>query len=635
MATSGSFTLSSNSYFTWTFSWTRTSSVAGTNPSSTISWSLSVKQSKLPMSITVPWKLVVDGEEASGSYYGNNAQTSGYTTTVKTGSKTITHNNNGTKSFIVNLTCGGTFNKTETYVLDQLAVPATLLTATNFNDEENPSITYSNPAGNLLDGLVLTFYSFDGNLLFSKDVPKQATSYTPTLTAAERKAIRQSVKTGTSATINYYLVSVINSAGYSSKLAKTLTLINYEPVLNLENPIDTNNVTKNLTGDDSKFIRYFSNAYFDMGAEARKEATVDSRYVICGSTTLEDYPSNTGTINGIDSNTFYFGMTDSRGYTAKEAIVVDLIPYVKLTASLTLQPLSLSGDLTFIISGNYYNGSFGKKSNSLEFEYGIRENGGDITWRIIQPTVTYGDNRYEATYSISGLNPDSVYTITSNVIDELMSVQSQSESITSTPIFDWGKNDFKHNTPVYLTKNLSLRTVDNDGNDISVLNPCNPQGALVLGWGQYDNANGDTSVYGNSINLTANNEVRINGTPIGGKVLWEGAYYMNGSQTISLSSPISEQINGIVLVFSLYTSGVAQDTSINTFFVSKKEVELLPGAPHTFFMMINSGFSVIGSKYLYIYDDVISGHSTNSTAGSNNNMTFANDRFVLRYVIGV
>ena len=110
---------------------------------------------------------------------------------------------------------------------------------------------------------------------------------------------------------------------------------------------------------------------------------------------------------------------------------------------------------------------------------------------------------------------------------------------------------------------------------------------------------------------------------------------MNASQSITLPSPISAQPNGIILVFSLYRDGVPADASICSFFVSKKEVELMPGAGHTFFLLINSGFSVMGAKYLTITDTQIAGNATNATDGTNNNMTYTNTSFVLRYVIGV
>ena len=526
---------------------------------------------------------------------------------------------------------------TTTCTTQALPQPAYLTAAAAFNDEGNPTFSYTSPTSTEIEKVEACIGKEDGTVLTTwTNVPKTSTSnQTITLSSSDRVALRRQITSGNSGQFKVLLRTTIDGiSAFRSSYSVRMNLINYEPTL-APTVIDVDSRTTALTGNNKKFIKYFSNAQCDTGAAGKKEARIVSQYIICGSQTVDDVSNNRGTIEDIDSNTFYFGATDNRGYTVRDFAVVDLIPYTKLTAVLTPQPLSLSGDLTFVISGNYYRGSFGAKNNTLEFEYGLRKDGGDIKWYIISPTITYGDGTYEAVYSITGLDPNSTYEITANVIDELMSVQSQAESVISKPIFDWGKSDFKHNTPVYLTKNLSLRVIDNDYNDISVLNPCNPNGNLVIGWGQYDKANGDTQIYGNNVNLTAKENVQIQGVPVGGRVLWEGAYYMNASQVAKLSSPVSEQINGIVLVFSLYTDGFADDTSLHSFFISKKEVELLPGTPHTFFLMINAGFSVIGSKYIYINDNNLTGHATNTSTGTNSGITFANNRFVLRYVIGV
>ena len=533
---------------------------------------------------------------------------------------------------------GFSLSLSEYLTIDAIPVKATLTRVDNFNDEEDYTIYYTNPSRNIIS---VGLYTASGSrITLSIGISASAGMATVSIREADRIKIRQLMVHDTSMKVMVRLESrIVNpmtgaTEFYFSSLYPTISLINHEPILN-PTIRDTNNVTTALTGDNSKFIKYFSNLYFDTGAVARKEATIDNQYIICGTQSKEDYTSLTGTFENIDSNTVYFGVTDSRGMTTRDFVVLDLIPYVKLTASLTLEPLSLAGDMRIDISGNYYNGSFGAQNNSLQFQYGIRENGGDITWVIIEPTVTYGDNTYEASYTISGLNPNSTYQITAKVTDALINAQTKEESITSTPIFDWSKADFKHNTPVYLTKNLSLRVVDNNGYDISVFNPCNPNGDLVIGWGQYDKTSGDASIYGNNINLTAKEKIKINGTEIGGKILWQGENYMDANQVASLSEPVSKQINGIVLVFSFHRDGYAEDASLHSFFISKKEVELMPNAPHTFFLMINSGFSVVGAKYLYIADNAITGDATNAQDGSNNGFTYKNRSFVLRYVIGV
>lgn len=121
-----------------------------------------------------------------------------------------------------------------------------------------------------------------------------------------------------------------------------------------------------------------------------------------------------------------------------------------------------------------------------------------------------------------------------------------------------------------------------------------------------------------------------------GKVLWSGGYYMTATHTIALSEKVSQQPNGIVLVFSRYSGGAAQDYHWNEFFVSKEWVRRHPGTGHSF-MMTNDGlFSLMATKYLYIHDDKIGGNDVNGQSGTGTSgITYNNAGFVLRYVIGV
>lgn len=641
MATNGSLIILQTNTVKVEFTWTRTS-YSVKNLTSVISWELTCEKldsSSSTQSFT--YNMSIDGTAYSGSINNSGNKT-------VSGTHTFTHYGDGTRAFIYKCTLGSQSEVSKYFILDSLPLAAEILTAPNFNDEENPTITYSNPSYDLVSGLAacISFTGTNDDIAY-RDIPKNSTSYTFELTSEERQILRAKITSGNSIEVIFYVRTIrhdSSGAVYTySRLTRALSLVNYTPTLN-PSVIDSNTRTVELTGDNTKFIRYFSTAYYNTGAVAKKEAYIESQQIINGSQTIdiEDQDQRTGTITAVDSNTFYFTAIDNRGNQVKDFEVVDLIPYVRLTGFLTLYPMSANGNLTFMVKGNYYDGSFGAQSNNIQFSYGIRENGGDISWVNIDPetqgSLTLSDGTYEFSYSISGLNYDSTYTLTVSLEDALSdNVQLTADSISSSPVFDWGGNDFNFNVPVYVKKNMGLRTIDNDGNDVSVFNPCNPNGALVIGWGQYDKANGDTSVYGNNVRLTAKKDVFINGRAYGSqKILWQSSgWYMNATQIANLSEAISKQPNGIILVFSLYRNGAAEDASIHSFFVSKKEVELLPNAPHTFFMMINSGFSVIGAKYLYIDDTKITGHDTNSTAGTNNNMTYKNDNFVLRYVIGV
>ncbi len=120
------------------------------------------------------------------------------------------------------------------------------------------------------------------------------------------------------------------------------------------------------------------------------------------------------------------------------------------------------------------------------------------------------------------------------------------------------------------------------------------------------------------------------------KVLWEGASFMNGSQIAELSEPISKQPHGIVLVFSYYSSG-AQDYGWITHFVPKLWVQKHDGLGISIFMMDSgAAFNVVGGKYLYIHDSEINGNSANEKTGTGSSgIKYQNNRYVLRYVIGV
>jgi hypothetical protein len=120
----------------------------------------------------------------------------------------------------------------------------------------------------------------------------------------------------------------------------------------------------------------------------------------------------------------------------------------------------------------------------------------------------------------------------------------------------------------------------------------------------------------------------------GGKILWTGGYYMTEAHKITLSETVSAQASGIVLVFSRFNDGAAQDTNFQHFFIPKAFIAAKAGYGHTFFMTANK-FAVNATKYLYVNDTHITGHADNSATGTVNGITFNNAGFVLRYVIGV
>lgn len=120
------------------------------------------------------------------------------------------------------------------------------------------------------------------------------------------------------------------------------------------------------------------------------------------------------------------------------------------------------------------------------------------------------------------------------------------------------------------------------------------------------------------------------------KVLWSGSYYMSDAQTATLSDSIANQENGIVLVFSIYTpsTGVADNSAFNTFFIPKNLVALHAGCGMCFKLTSFDG-GVQGHKYIYVGNTSLVGHANNNQNVTRGGISYTNKNFVLRYVIGV
>ena len=586
MATSGSITCTrtvKGGAYTYTYnttlSWSRTS-ISFVNNTSTINWTLTTDEYYGLASGTV----TINGQSTSVSSEGKG--------TVASGSLTISHNTDGSKSFTYSLSykpggvvAASTYSNSGTGALDTIPRPATITKGQDFTDEGNPTITYSCPGGNSLTS-VQACISFTGAAddISYRDIPKTGTSYTFNLTATERSKFWPLLDNGTTATVRFYIKSTYNNETVWSNVSNLLTFVNYKPVIT---PIieDINSDTLALTGDKYTLVKYMSEAYYKTQAVARKGADLVNQSV----RNIDTYYGEEGTISHVRSNTFYFEATDTRGDTTNTAVVFNnlstykWVDYIKLTCNIDNQPLTASGNLVVTVSGKYFNGSFGTASNKLTIEYNIFPTGsynGDWTnLGVVTPTMG-SDGNYTYSFTISGLDYVKSYELSVRASDELTTGYTASKLILSTgTLFDWSKEDFAFNIPVALNNSFTY-----------------PQ-----------------------------------------TMLWSGVSQLGAGDSVELSHPISEQPVGAVLVFSLYRDGVEEDVSVHSFFISKAEIKyLLPDVPRTFMMGINSNLSVFGSKYVYVSDSMLTGFSGNTASGTATcGITFDNTKFVLRYVIGV
>lgn len=454
MATNGSITKT-----TYKLDWTKTGSSTANN-TSTLQWILYAKANPYGAITSCPYVINFDGIESTGNTTNVKQTMSGEKwENVASGSVVIPHNADGTKTFnysyIVkyppNSTAamgGLTIKETQsgTGTLDTITRVAILSTAPNFTDEENPTITYSNPAGNAMGTLQACIANSKGNVIYVdyRDISKTGNSYTFNLTIDERNALRAAA-TGSTLALRFYIKSIFNGSTNYSFLDRTMTLDDIVPTLN-PTVKDTDTTIVALTGDDSKIILGYSDIYYNIGVSAPAGTSIITQSIKCGGQSKD---TNTGTFSNVDTNIIEFSATDSRGNVALETIEMDVVPYTKVSCNQTVR-LNLDGTAALVVQGNYFSGSFGAQENSLKIEARFREAGNEWNdWGDISVLLReIGGGTYLLTATMSGYDPSGTYEFQARATDKLTSAESSVDSVTLKPIFDWGKYDFNFNVPL-------------------------------------------------------------------------------------------------------------------------------------------------------------------------------------------
>ena len=519
MALSGSITCSTSSSFLGaTIRWSAKQDIATNTSKVTVSLYYYIKDPS-----TVTGAMVGAGTlalDATTRSYSNVYITGSGNTQVASLTMNLSHDSAGNCGFRITATGAATANKY--FYLDQILRTASITAAPDFDDEDNPSISYSNPAGENVEALEACIADdVKGDVIVAyRAIPKTDITYTFNLTTAERNALRAKVSSGNSVDVRFYIRTTIGGTQYLHYLKKTFTIVGYAPTIT---PIveDGDDQTYALTGDRNKFVKYYSDAIYSVGSAAHKGATITSTKVVCGA---KSNTSETGSLDNVESATFVFSATDSRGNSVSQTVKKTLIEYVKLTCNLTAIAPTTSGVASFTVKGNYFNSSFGSQTNVLTYVYRHKQDGGNWgNWTAITATPTYKNNTYTITQSVSGLDYTLSHTFQVRVADKLMTVESKTYTVKTLPVFDWSGEDFEFNVPVtfndkiyagtnnmyYLNGSLGIYGTNTNGKNISSILPCNGNNNLVIGYGNWEDGLGATHIYGDNVRLYTNNAVEI------------------------------------------------------------------------------------------------------------------------------
>lgn len=209
--------------------------------------------------------------------------------------------------------------------------------------------------------------------------------------------------------------------------------------------VDTNDITKALTGDESKLVKYYSDALCTIEATAKNSATIKTKKI--GGTTVS---GNTRTILDVETGSIAFAATDSRGYSALVTVKATLINYVKLTVNAQLQRVDpTSGNAVLTVKGNYFNDSFGAVANTLTCKYRLAKSGESYgSWVTVTPTKS--GNSYSFSVNLSGLDYQYSYSVQVHCQDKLRALSPVATVSQGIPVVDWGAKDFRFNVPVLI-----------------------------------------------------------------------------------------------------------------------------------------------------------------------------------------
>ena len=402
--------------------------------------------------------ITIDGEvtKVTNKYIEitHNSNTEAMRATVR-----VYHDTHGKKSISISATGSiSTASLTsttcsETIVLDTIPRFAVIVSAPNmFNDEENPTITYSNPAGESITS-IMACISLDGVIddIKYREIPPMETSYTFELNDSEREVLRLATLDGSDTRTVYFIVkSYIGEDSSESGMIKDFYIINANPVLTVTLE-DVDETAKSLTGGGNLYIKGYSDLKITMNAETKKGAEIESYTAKLG----EDGDVGQEIIfEDIQSNNLSVECKDNRGLVANhnKQDDIQLIDYFKPTIS-AKGKIEMDGEVTskvtVTINGTFFNGNFGAVDNNVEVF--IRHTNAD-DWEPLTESLLISSNSYSVEFNIGNLDYLKSFVYQVKVEDKLDSAETSSYTLKMTPVFDWGENDFNFNVPITINR---------------------------------------------------------------------------------------------------------------------------------------------------------------------------------------
>lgn len=288
----------------------------------------------------------------------------------------VSHDADGTKTaqlsdtFNINATIDGkkvgSITASGSITLDRIARNATIVTANDFTDETNPTLTYSSPSSFSCD---VSIEFAGGSITRAGAISGANGSYTMQLTDSERTTLRNASRNSPTLKVTYALKTTIDGTAYYSRAERKMNVVDAAPELGAVSYEDTNAATVAVTGDKSRIIQNHSTLSVKVPtATAKKGATIASYTIAFGGVTKKVQSAGAvsiGTVDASYSQALTVTVTDSRGFTASKSVQVTVDDYSAPTAVIDLHRLNNFDPTTYITAHARYSYLNGKNAVTI------------------------------------------------------------------------------------------------------------------------------------------------------------------------------------------------------------------------------------------------------------------------------
>lgn len=255
--------------------------------------------------------------------------------TLATDTMWITHNTDGAKTFAISSFTGWLYANNnysaaaKSFTLTNIPRQATITSAPNFTDLDDPTISYSNPAGSSVAALsaCISLTGAKDDIAY-RNISKTGTSYKFSLTDAERDLLRNN--TGISRKVRFHLRTKIGSTYFYDVKEVTFTVKESDatkPKVEMEVSINNSLLSDKFAG---LYVQGKSKVDVKLSATGKYKANIESYSAVVDGKTYNSSEFTSDVIQTPGSQKVKGYAKDSRKFTGSASKTInDVIEYSK------------------------------------------------------------------------------------------------------------------------------------------------------------------------------------------------------------------------------------------------------------------------------------------------------------------